>query len=122
MANEIERMRFMQQVYTANQNLDMTLTKLDTQIKFFLNNSGRLYQIIWYYGDACSTSWQKENKEKWDLEEANEYDLNRAFMLLALGNPKDFKALYYALKEHDEVVFPIIADTLKEIQETFNFN
>ena len=112
----------MQQVYTANPNLDMTLPKLNTQIKFFLNNSGRLCQIIWYYGDASSINWQKENREKWDLEEANKYDLNRAFMILALGNPEDFKALYYALKEHDEVVFPIIEETLKKVQETFNFN
>ena len=49
-------------------------------------------------------------------------DLIRVFTKLALGNPKDFKELYLTLKEHDEVTFPYIEETLKQVKELFNFD
>lgn len=116
-----------QQLFTSNPNYDRSSQILDTKIIFLVNNKGRLNQIIWHYltsfaGEKEST-WGNEKQERWNLEsDANEYDLMRAFKHLALGNPEDFKKLYYVLKEHDDVTFPCIEETLKEIQELFNFN
>lgn len=116
----------MQQVYQSNPSYDITDPILNTQTKFFVNNKGRLYMIIWYfetnYDGIREHAWGNQKQEKWNLSEANENDLKRAFEELALKNPKDFKALYYTLKEHDDVTFPCIQETLQQIQETFNFN
>lgn len=117
---------YMQQVYQSNPSYDITDPILNTQTKFFVNNEGRLYMIIWYfetnYDGIREHAWGNQKQEKWNLSEANENDLKRAFEELALKNPKDFKALYYTLKEHDDVTFPCIQETLQQIQETFNFN
>ena len=126
-ANEEERMYFMQRDYTSNPNFDVTSPILNTQIKFSLTKEGRLCRIVWCYETSFDggreNAWGHEKLEVWDLEkEGNKHDLMRAFKILALGNPKDFKSLYYVLKNHDEVVFPIVEETLKEVQETFNFN
>ena len=116
----------MQQVYQSNPSYDITDPILNTQTKFFVNNKGRLYMIIWYfetnYDGIREHAWGNQKQEKWNLSEANENDLKYAFEELALKNPKDFKALYYTLKEHDDVTFPCIQETLQQIQETFNFN
>lgn len=108
----------MKHLFKSNPSSDISKPISDTLIRFFVNSEGRLYQIIWGTGEP----WGNEKQKKWDLEEANENDLKNAFECLALGNPADFKALYYTLKEHDDVTFPCIQETLQEIQETFNFN
>lgn len=112
----------MQQLYQSNPSYNITDPILNTQTKFFVNNNGRLHKIIWYFeandDGIREHAWGNEKKEKWDLQEANENDLIRAFKELALGNPKDFKTLYYTLKEHDDVTFSAIQETLQEIQET----
>ncbi len=116
---------FMQQVYHANQTYDLNAPLISTQISFFLNNYGRLCQIIWYHrtaGKIAESVWGNIEHEQWDLEDANENDLIRVFTKLALGNPKDFKELYLTLKKHDEVTFPYIEETLKQVKELFNFD
>lgn len=117
----------MQQVYQSNPSYNITDSILNTQIKFFVSNEGRLYRIVWYFetdfDGIREHAWGNEKRETWNLDEdGNENDLINAFTHLALGNPKDFKALYYTLKEHDDVTFPCIQETLQQIQETFNFN
>lgn len=117
----------MQQVYRSNPSYDITDPILNTQVKFFVNNEGRLYRIVWYFetnfDGIREHAWGNEKCEAWNLsEDGNENDLIRAFTELALKNPKDFKALYYTLKEHDAITFPCIQETLQQIQETFNFN
>ncbi len=116
---------FMQQVYHANPNYDLNTPLISTQINFFLNKKGRLCQIVWYHktaGKIAESVWGNIKREQWDLEDANENDLIRVFTKLALGNPKDFKELYLTLKEHDEVTFPYIEETLKQVKELFNFD
>lgn len=97
----------------------------NTQISFYLNGKMRLAGIIWTYrtddGEIQKVRWGERVKETWDFNEANENDLIRAFEELALQNPGEFKELYYVLKEHDDVTFPCIQATLKQIQQTFNF-
>lgn len=116
----------MQLLYQSNPSYDITDPILNTQLKFFVNNKGRLYRIVWYFETSFDgireDAWGNEKRETWDLDEANEYDLIRAFTELALKNPEDFKALYYTLKEHDDITFPCIQETLQQIQKTFNFN
>ena len=116
----------MQQVYQSNPSYDIADPILNTQTKFFVNAQGRLHMIIWYfetnYDGIREHAWGNQTQEKWDLNEANENDLKRAFEELALKNPEDFKALYYTLKEHDDVTFPFIQEVLQQVQETFNFN
>lgn len=116
----------MQQVYRSNPSYDITDPILNTQTKFFVNAQGRLHMIIWYFetndDGIREHAWGNQTQEKWDLSEANENDLKQAFEELALKNPKDFKALYYTLKEHDDVTFPCIQEVLQQIQKTFNFN
>ncbi len=116
----------MQQVFRSNSSYDMTASILNTQIKFFVNKKGRLYRIIWYYqtkdNGIMKNTWGNPIQESWDLNEANENDLKRAFEELALKNPTDFKALYYTLKEYDNVTFPYIQEVLQQLQEFFNFN
>lgn len=112
----------MQQVFTSNPSYSSGNSILNTQITFLLNANNRLSRIFWCSGTKDQV-WGNEERDTWNLEEdANENDLIRAFTHLALGNPADFKKLYYVLKEHDEVTFPCIEQTLKEIQKTFNFN
>ena len=121
-------MVIMQQVYQANPSYNRTDPILNTQIKFFVNNEGRLYRIVRYYetnfDGIREHAWGNEIQRKWNLldEDINQNDLIHAFTELALGNPKDFKTLYYTLKEHDDVAFPCIQKTLKKVQEVFNFN
>lgn len=117
----------MQQVYVSNTAYKVSIPILNTHLTFLLNNEGRLSRIIWRFNTSFDSSkensWGNAERETWDLErDGNEYDLMRAFRLLALGNPSDFKELYYTLKEYDSIVFPCIEQTLKEIQEIFNFN
>ena len=116
----------MQQVYQSKPSYDITDPILNTQTKFFVNAQGRLHMIIWYfetnYDGIREHAWGNQTQEKWDLNEANENDLKRAFEELALKNPEDFKVLYYTLKEHDDVTFPFIQEVLQQVQETFNFN
>ena len=114
-------------IYKSNPSYSIKDPILNTQIKFYVNNAGRLCRIVWCYETNSDgireNAWGNETRERWDLEEdGNENDLIRAFTELALRNPEDFKALYYTLKEHDDVTFPCIKQTLQQIQETFNFN
>lgn len=116
----------MKTYFISNPSFDINSPILTTQIRFSLNDKGRLCRIVWCYETSSDgireNSWGHEKLEVWDLEkDGNKYDLMRAFNILARENPKDFRELYYALKQHDEVVFPIIAESLKEIQKTFNF-
>ncbi len=117
----------MKNYFTTNPSFDINSPILTTQIRFSLNDKGRLCRIVWCYETSFDgtreNSWGNEKLEIWNLDkDGNQYDLMRAFDILARENPNDFKELYYVLKENDKVVFPIIAETLKEIQETFNFN
>lgn len=99
---------------------------INTDIRFFLTNKGRLYKIIWRYEmteDKPRTfQWGDDKQESWDLNNANEEDLMRAFRHLAFGNPKDFKKLYETLKKHDDIVFSSIQQVKQEIREQFNFD
>lgn len=117
---------FMKTTYVANPSYNLSNPILNTQTKFWLNDKGRLCKILWRYevafGGTQESVWGDEKRVVWNLEEVNENDLIRAFTELALGNPDDFKELYYALKEHDEVVFPCIEETLKQVRELFDFN
>lgn len=117
----------MQQVYRTNKSYNINDPILNTQTKFLVNNNGRLYRIVWYYETSLDGirehAWGNEKSKVWDLnEDISGYDLMRAFKELALKNPKDFKTLYYTLKEHDDKTFSYIQKTLHQIQETFNFN
>ena len=114
-------------MYTSNSTYSRKNACLDTQINFCVSKEGRLFKIIWVYeiawGKKKEIVWGDEEREVWDLEkDANEYDLENAFTKLALGNPKDFKELYYVLKEHDEVTFPCIEATLQKIKKIFDFD
>lgn len=117
----------MKQVFTSNPNYSLKNPILQTQITFFLNANNRLNRIIWRsetsFAGTKDNVWGNEKRETWDLKgDANEYDLIRAFTHLALGNPADFKELYYILKEHDDVVFPCIKETLQQIKAKFDFD
>lgn len=116
----------MKQIFCSNPSYNINDPILNTQTKFFVNAKGRLNRINWYFetnfDGIREHAWGNENQEKWDLNESNEYDLERAFEELALKNPRDFKELYYILKEHDDVTFPYIQAVLEHIQETFDFN
>ena len=117
----------MQQVYISNPHYDLSNPILNTQITFHLNKQGRLSRIIWRYetsfGKPKEPTWGDETREAWDLEkDANQYDLIHAFRHLALGNPTDFKTLYFTLKEHDDIIFPCIEETLKQVKELYNFS
>ena len=68
-------------------------------------------------GSTCKS----EDRQGFTFDEVNENDWKRIFKDLALGNPEDFKTLYYLLKKNNSELFPIIKSTLEEIQSEFNF-
>lgn len=67
------------------------------------------------------STYKSDARDGFTFDELNENDWKKIFKDLALGNPKDFKTLYYFLKEKNSEVFPIIKSTLEEIKSEFNF-
>lgn len=114
------------QIYTSNPNYTLISGISSTRLRFFLNNENHLYKIVRYsatsHDEIKETTYESSKQENWTFDEVNKNDLIRFFTELALGNPADFKDLYLALKGHDEVTFPLIKQTLQEVQELFNFN
>ena len=121
----------MKQHFFTKQQADIPFDVEVISVHFFLNQQMRLVKVLWSYNKEPRSynglnkyefvNWGNENRNKWNFEEVNEEKLSRAFKELALKSPKEFKALYYTLKEHDDVTFPCIQATLKQIQEIFNF-
>lgn len=108
----------MQQVY----RYYITDPMLNTQVRFFLDAMGRFSQIIWYDDEKPSRErrYVLKNKPKEELEAIKD-DLTSAFKKLALGNPQDFRTLYYILNENDPVAFSFIQEALEQTQQLFNF-
>lgn len=120
----------MKQVFRTNQHSGLAMAPSVTELTLFLNNTGQLslvtYRTLFLENEEQPSEhiWSGDaNKtQEWDFNDATPEDLQYPFKELALRNPKDFRTLYYTLKEHDEKTFPIIQSVLEEVQQLFNFS
>ncbi len=98
------------------------------RMKLFLSYDGKIVRINHQFLNnedfemmARKVVWGDTRSKEWIPEDLSEEDVRRALKEIALGNPIDFKMLYYTLKEKNSEAFSLIKSVLKEVQSEFNF-
>jgi len=91
------------------------------QVRFFINQFGFVEQIYLIERIGRKMVWNAGVNN--DFPDITEEQLSLAFQKLAFGNLKDFRELYYILKEgRQKRLWKCIQAQKKEIQDSFKFS